>query len=307
MADKNSELSLEELRKMDGKSVWVVKKHPYQCDLIPECCGVVSIRNNCVISARAGLFGFNHYGESWVAYHQKVGGKEMTRRVMVFKIGDVYLVSQEFNGDRSEAEYFFGHTGIKCDWPEVVELFEGVETPEEFREAVGKAEELYGYERLPLEAESELPVAEQVWVMSHGNLILKTRYGEPLVEWVTEAVEQFGFKGLYANEESVDIRAKNTDGRWRTWFTLMPDFKGVLKISGGGTDTLNIWLHETRPDMTPERCIEFFEEISRTLGLFGEDKLVPSDLIDPEDWQEIAGVHDAYEDERYTGKKEGNR
>lgn len=55
--------------------------------------------------------------------------------------------------------------------------------------------------------------------------------------------------------------------------------------------------------MTPERCIKFFEELSQTMGLYGDDKLKLSTWIDPEDWQEIAGVYDAYGEERYTGKK----
>lgn len=226
----------------------------------------------------------------------------MTRRLIVFKTGDAYLVSQEFNGDKSEAGGFPTHTRIKADWPEVVALFDGVDTPEKFGEAVRKAEEFYGYTPLPLETESEMPTAEEVWAVSHGNLILTTRYGESLVKWLADVAERFGFKGLYTDSESISIRAKNTDDRWCNWFTIFLDFGGVRKISGNNTDQCDIWLYETRPDMTPERCVEFFEELSRTMGLYGEDKLKVSTWIDPEDWQEIAGVQDAYEDNRYTEK-----
>lgn len=227
----------------------------------------------------------------------------MTRRLIAYKEGDAYLVSQEFNGDKSEMEKFLKHTSIAADWSEVVELFDGVTTPKMFEEAVKKAEKLYGYEPMSLNHETEIPTAQEVWVMSHGNLLLTTRYGKPLVEWLADVAEQFGFKSRYTNNKSIDIRAKNTDGRWCTWFTIFIDSEGARMISGSNTDQCNIWLHETRPDMTPERCIEFFEELSQTMGLYGEDKLKLSTWIDPEDWQEIAGVHDAYGDERYTGKK----
>lgn len=84
---------------------------------------------------------------------------------------------------------------------------------------------------------------------------------------------------------------------------IILDVKGVREISGHNTDQCNIWLNETRPDMTAERCVEFFEALSQTLGLFDTDKLSLSPWIDPEDWQEIARVPDAQEDERYSGRK----
>lgn len=52
--------------------------------------------------------------------------------------------------------------------------------------------------------------------------------------------------------------------------------------------------------MTSERCVAFFKEINHTLGLCGENRIKPSEWIDPEDWQTIADVHDAYTDVRYT-------
>lgn len=127
--------------------------------------------------------------------------------------------------------------------------------------------------------------------MSHGNLILATRYGVSMVECLADVVKQFSFKSRYANDTAIAIRAKNTDGRWVTWFTIFPDDKGQRKVSGNNTDQCNIWLNETRPDMTPERCIEFFEVLSHTMGLYGESKLKMSMWIDPEDWQSIAGIN----------------
>lgn len=230
----------------------------------------------------------------------------MTRRLVVFKKEDTYLVSQEFNGDKSEAGMFTANAGIKADWPEIVGLFDGADTPDKFGKAVSKVEELYGYNPVPLEIEAEMPAAQEVWMMSHGNLILATRYGEPMVKCLADVVEQFGFKSRYTTDEAIDIKAKNTDGEWCTWFTIFPDYKGKRKIIGHNTDQCNIWLYETRPDMTPERCMEFFEELSRTMGLYGEDKLKVRPWIDPEDWQGIAGVHVASQDVRYTGKEDNS-
>ena len=228
----------------------------------------------------------------------------MTRRLIVFRKNGLFLVSQEFNGDRAEAAGFCKGTGIKADWPEIVKLFDGADTQEAFGDAVRKAEELYGYEPYPLETLDKMPTAQEVWVMSHGNLLLAARYGDSMVKCLAEVAERYGFKSRrYFNSEYIDILAKNTDKQWCTWFSILPDSGGVRKIKGNNTDQCNIWLYDTRPDMTPEKCIEFFDELSDTLGLFGDDRLKLSTWIDPEDWQELAGVHDAYEDERYTGKK----
>lgn len=60
----------------------------------------------------------------------------MTRRLIVFRLADAYLVSQKFHGEKSEAEKIYGNTHIKVDWSEVVELFDRVKTAEEFKPAV---------------------------------------------------------------------------------------------------------------------------------------------------------------------------
>lgn len=93
------------------------------------------------------------------------------------------------------------------------------------------------------------------------------------------------------------ISAQNTDGEWTEWFFYNVDFRFVYVR--GNTDNLNLWLHETRPDMTAERCIQMVDDLNK---LFQGDcvRFAVSSLIDPEDWQEIAGIQDAYEDPRYT-------
>lgn len=93
------------------------------------------------------------------------------------------------------------------------------------------------------------------------------------------------------NHRSVQISAKNTDNRLVTWF-LWDSVRDVLY--GDNTDQCNIWLCNTRPDLTPEQLISFFTELCERAAL--------KTLVDPEDWQEIADVRDAYEDERYIAE-----
>ena len=50
--------------------------------------------------------------------------------------------------------------------------------------------------------------------------------------------------------------------------------------------------------MTPEKILNLVDDIN--LSLVDADITVQvKELIDPEDWQEIAGVYDASEDKRY--------
>lgn len=225
----------------------------------------------------------------------------MTRRVIAYRESGMFYVSQEFNGDRSEMEQISPDScRIKVDWADVLPIFDGVTSLELFKNAVSKVESLYSYEPVSMEAEHELPVAEETWLMSHGTLLVAARYGASMVECLTEIAKRYGFKTAREGDFSITFRAKSTAGRWTNWFTIIPDLNGVRHIKGNNTDQTNIWLGETRPDLTPERCVSFFEEINHTLGLFGENKIKPSEWIDPEDWQMIANVHDAYTDVRYT-------
>lgn len=232
----------------------------------------------------------------------------MTRRVIVFREGTKFYASQEFNGDRAEMKRFNpSGCSIKTDWADVLPMFDGVVSLGQFRDVVRDVEDLYGYHPVSVEAEQELPVAEETWLMSHGILLVAARYGASMVECLTDIAKEYGFKATVDGDHAITFQAKATNGRWVDWFTIIPDLDGVRHIKGNNTDQLNIWLGDTRPDMTPERCIKFFEEINHTLGLFGDNKIKPSEWIDPEDWQVIANVHDAYTDARYTGDGEAEQ
>ena len=48
-----------------------------------------------------------------------------------------------------------------------------------------------------------------------------------------------------------------------------------------------------------DKIVEFVKDLNEALNIEG-DKILVKELIDPEDWQEIADIRNAYEDLRYT-------
>lgn len=110
-----------------------------------------------------------------------------------------------------------------------------------------------------------------------------------------ELILEFGFEFIDDGNYNV-VKAKNTDGEWTKWFSF--DKTKNIFIVRGNTDYLNIWLSETRKDLSAERLIAFANRLN---------KIAPvsiSELIDPEDWQEIAGVKDAFDDPRYFNRED---
>ena len=118
-----------------------------------------------------------------------------------------------------------------------------------------------------------------------------------------DLAQNYGFK-ILQDGEAYRLCAKNTDNRWTRWISYYPDKDTVSSL--GNTDYLNIWLCDTRKDFTPEKCLNFVEDLNKLFELKGEDKFLIKDLVDPEDWQEIAGVRDASEDKRYFSGKNMN-
>lgn len=64
---------------------------------------------------------------------------------------------------------------------------------------------------------------------------------------------------------------------------------------------MNLWFCETRKDLTSDKLLELTKDLNEILNEYDLSVKV-STLIDPEDWQEIANVNDAYEDIRYNSK-----
>lgn len=104
----------------------------------------------------------------------------MTRRTLAINWGDNLFVSQEFNGDRKEAQ-MFGVKGAKPFWEDVVKKFKGVRTVRAFERALEEVEQMYGYEHIPLVYQSDTPKTEETWKMADGELELWTEYGNPVL------------------------------------------------------------------------------------------------------------------------------
>ena len=104
----------------------------------------------------------------------------MTRRTLAIIWGDNLFVSQEFNGDRKEAQ-MFGLKSAKPFWEDVVEKFKGVRTVRAFERTLEEVEQMYGYEHIPLVYQSDTPRTEETWKMIDGELELWTEYGNPVL------------------------------------------------------------------------------------------------------------------------------
>ena len=109
--------------------------------------------------------------------------------------------------------------------------------------------------------------------------------------------EKYNFKYREYAENKIALCAKNTDRHWNDWIKL--DLKNKDVTLTGNTDNCNFWFYNTRKDMTPNKIIEFVADLNTMLRKFNNSYITINSLIDPEDWQEIAQVQDASEDNRY--------
>ena len=109
--------------------------------------------------------------------------------------------------------------------------------------------------------------------------------------------KKYNFKYREYSENKIALCAKNTDRHWENWIELDLKNKDITLI--GNTDHCNFWFCNTRKDMTPNKIIEFVSDLNKMLRKFNNSYIAVRSLIDPEDWQEIAQVQDAYEDNRY--------
>lgn len=119
---------------------------------------------------------------------------------------------------------------------------------------------------------------------------------EICVKRFREVCQKYGFSTITLGDKEILV-AKNTDDENVNWITYDTE-KDTVSFSGN-TDYLNLWFYETRKDLTPDKIVEFVKDLNEALDIEG-DKILVKELIDPEDWQEIADIHDAYEDLRYT-------
>lgn len=109
--------------------------------------------------------------------------------------------------------------------------------------------------------------------------------------------KKYNFKYREYSENKISLCAKNIDRHWENWIELDLKNKDITLI--GNTDYCNFWFCNTRKDMTPYKIIEFVADLNTMFRKFNDSYITIKSLIDPEDWQEIAQVQDAYEDNRY--------
>lgn len=114
-----------------------------------------------------------------------------------------------------------------------------------------------------------------------------------------EIAKEFKFK-IKEVDPLIVLCAKDTDKKWQEWITYNKDDYSISIT--GNSDQCNFWFCDTRKDLTPEKIIEFVDSLNNTLEK--SDYIPLRVLIDPEDWQAIAKVNDAYNDIRYTEKEE---
>lgn len=121
-----------------------------------------------------------------------------------------------------------------------------------------------------------------------------------MLENIKKLADIYGFtirEYKHKNNNCVAIEAMTIDNTKIDWIRC--NLSTNMAYVVGDTDQCNIWFHRTRPDLKPGMIIDFVKDLNQALEL-GENGFLLEELIDPEDWQEIAGVHDAYNDTLYT-------
>lgn len=115
-----------------------------------------------------------------------------------------------------------------------------------------------------------------------------------------ELAKKYNFK-TRNNKSGISLCAKNTDRKWEDWIIYNSIDNSIILI--GNTDQCNFWFCNTRPDITPDILINFTADLNKIMDKIGYEVEMKK-LIDPEDWQEIAHIRDAYDDPRYSGSIE---
>lgn len=101
----------------------------------------------------------------------------MTRRICAMQHNNKFYVSQEFNGDRAEQMMFGLPTLCEGNWKDLIHVFDGSVTLEEFASAVRNMENAFHYAHEELEELDELRPWEELWVLTKEKLVLHSEYG----------------------------------------------------------------------------------------------------------------------------------
>lgn len=109
--------------------------------------------------------------------------------------------------------------------------------------------------------------------------------------------DDYNFTLKNVQDTIYSIQVKNSVGELTDWIILNSNTNKVKIL--GNTDNCNLWFCDTRKDFTPEKIIEMTGDLNIILMTKFDCYADISTLIDPEDWQQIAQVQSAYEDNRY--------
>ena len=107
-----------------------------------------------------------------------------------------------------------------------------------------------------------------------------------------ELGKKYGFE-IKMSETEISLIALNTDSEKVKWITYNIDTDIVHLL--GNTDYCNLWFCDTRKDLSPDDCINFVVALNQALDVDFKVR----EIIDPEDWQEIAQIINAFNDNRY--------
>lgn len=113
-----------------------------------------------------------------------------------------------------------------------------------------------------------------------------------IIEKVEELAKKYKMKAVVV-DNGVNLVCKDIDDKDRSWIEFDINSDTVQLI--GNTDNCNLWFYKTRKDLTPEILLGFVNDLNKAF----EINFTLRELIDPEDWQEIANVSDASTDNRY--------
>ena len=117
-----------------------------------------------------------------------------------------------------------------------------------------------------------------------------------IIDDFKKLAKDYNFK-IRDNKNGISLCAKNTDKRWENWIIFNSNDNSIVLV--GNTDQCNFWFCNTRPDLTPDKLTSFIADLNSILNKIDYEVKLRT-LIDPEDWQEIARIQDAYEDPRYN-------
>jgi hypothetical protein len=112
----------------------------------------------------------------------------------------------------------------------------------------------------------------KIWCEEYG-FELSEENGEYVI-WGKSAFEDEAVEWIWYDVESDTVQAMNTDKN-------------------------NMWLYEGRPDLSADDIVEMSVKLAEILSW---TNMTVSNIVDPEDWQEIADVRDAYSDPRFKGR-----